>query len=65
MVTITKDNHTIVVTKGAYNGVYKPQGYTIVKNEKKVATNAEPKAETHTEIKHEKIEKQEMMTKGK
>lgn len=30
MVTITKDNHTVVVTNGVYESQFKPLGYTIL-----------------------------------
>lgn len=50
MITISKSNHTMTVTKGAFEELYKPMGYSIVGDkkpaiEKPVEVKAQDKVE--------------------
>lgn len=58
MLTISKDKEKIIVTKGAYEQLFKPLGYTIVPKEKPVE-----KTTKVVETASKKITKEPVFTK--
>lgn len=48
MITITKNDNTKIVTKGAYESFYKPLGYSIVKHNLTECNDNNKQQETKT-----------------
>lgn len=61
MLKVFKEGHVAVVTRGAYEDIYKPLGYTIASDKQSnepemVENNVEEKVEENEEVKEDKVD---------